>query len=156
MKHTLQITSRSQQKLMQFLTLQSDRWTTNVRCSRQLTPVAKKTIAGIVTMIAALSDVFCTNLPKAICETYKLICTKEPNMVLLHMFDWFTTKYGKTTASDHEENWKRMATGWHLSNSLSSLQRSSSLTHHTQEWYLTQWKTVTSSTLACTSSSAVA
>jgi hypothetical protein len=57
----------------------------------------QKTQADIVTMNAALSDVFLANLPKAICETYKLIRMKQPNTVFLHMFDWFITKRGRTT-----------------------------------------------------------
>jgi hypothetical protein len=69
----------------------------------------RKTRADIVTMNAALSDVFLTNLPKAICETYEPICMKQPNTVFLHMFDWFITKYGKTTTEDREENWQQMA-----------------------------------------------
>jgi hypothetical protein len=55
------------------------------------------------------------NLPKAIRETYKPICMKQPNTVFLHMFDWFITKYGCTTTKDHEKNWQRMATTWHPS-----------------------------------------
>jgi hypothetical protein len=58
----------------------------------------RKTRADIVTMNAALSDVFLANLPKGIRETYKPIHMKQPNTVFLHMFDWFITKYGKTTA----------------------------------------------------------
>ena len=49
----------------------------------------RKTRAKIVTMNAALSDDFLANLPKAIRETYEPICMKQPNMVFLHMFDWF-------------------------------------------------------------------
>jgi hypothetical protein len=40
---------------------------------------------------------------------------KQPNTVFLHMFDWFITKYGRTTTKDCEENWQRIATTWHLS-----------------------------------------
>ena len=29
------------------------------------------------------------------------------------MFDWFITKYGKTTTKDREENWQRVAADWH-------------------------------------------
>jgi hypothetical protein len=54
----------------------------------------RKTRADIVTMNAALSDVFLANLPKVICETYEPIRMKQPNMVFLHMFSWFITKYG--------------------------------------------------------------
>jgi hypothetical protein len=66
-------------------------------------------------MNAALSDVFLANLPKAICETYKPIRMKQPNTVFLHMFDWFITKYGRTTTKDRKENWQRMAATWHHS-----------------------------------------
>ena len=37
--------------------------------------------ADIVTMNAALSDVFFVNLPKAICERHEPICMKQPNTV---------------------------------------------------------------------------
>jgi hypothetical protein len=75
----------------------------------------QKTQADIVTMTAALSDVFLANLPEAVCETYKPIHMKQPNTVFLHMFDWFITKYGHTTTKDCEENWQRMAAIWHPS-----------------------------------------
>ncbi len=64
-------------------------------------------------MNAALYDVFLENLPKAICETYKPICMKQPNTVFLHMFNWFITKYGRTTTKDCKDNWQRMAATWH-------------------------------------------
>ncbi len=66
-------------------------------------------------MNAALSNVFLANLPKAIGEKNKPICMKQPNTVFLHMFNWFITKYGRTTAKDCEENWQRMAATWQLS-----------------------------------------
>jgi hypothetical protein len=75
----------------------------------------QKTQADIVTMNAALSDVFLVILPKAICETYEPICMKQPNTVFLHMFGWFITKYGRTTTKDREENQQRMAATWHPS-----------------------------------------
>jgi hypothetical protein len=65
----------------------------------------QKTWADIITMNAALSNVFLANLPKAICKTYEPICMKQPNTVFLHMFDWFINKYGKTMTKDCEENW---------------------------------------------------
>ncbi len=77
--------------------------------------------ADIVTMNAALSDVFLANLPKAICKMYEPICMKQPNMVFLHMFDWFITKYGKMTAEDCEDNRQRMAADWHPSNGFEPL-----------------------------------
>ena len=72
-------------------------------------------------MNTALSDVFLTNLPKAICKTYEPICMKQPNTVFLHMFDWFITKYGKTTTEDREENRQRMAADWHPADGFNSL-----------------------------------
>jgi hypothetical protein len=59
-------------------------------------------------MNAALSDVFLANLSKAIHKRYEPIRMKQPSMVLLHMFDWFITKYGKTTTKDCKGNWQRM------------------------------------------------
>ena len=55
-------------------------------------------------MNAALSDVVLANLPKAICEMYEPIRMKQPNTVFLRMFNWFITKYGKTTTEDRKEN----------------------------------------------------
>ena len=72
----------------------------------------QKTQADIITMNASLSDVFLVNLPKAIHETYEPICMKQLNTVFLHMFDWFITKYGKTTAKNREDNRQRMAADW--------------------------------------------
>jgi hypothetical protein len=66
-------------------------------------------------MNATLSNVFLANLPKAIHETYKRVCMKQPNTVFLHMFNWFITKYGHTTTKDCKENWQRMASTWHPS-----------------------------------------
>ena len=48
----------------------------------------RKTRADIVTMNAALSDVFLANLPIAIRQTYEPIRMKQPNTVFLHMFNW--------------------------------------------------------------------
>jgi hypothetical protein len=91
--------------------------TSNNQCKSLKATHAKdqKTQADIITMNAALSDVFLMNLPKAICETYKPICMKQPNTVFLHIFDWFITKYGLATTKDRKENWQRMATTWHPS-----------------------------------------
>jgi hypothetical protein len=72
-------------------------------------------------MNAALSDVFLANLPKAICEKYEPIRMKQPNTVLLHMFDWFITKYGKTMAEGREDNRQRMAADWQPSNGFEPL-----------------------------------
>jgi hypothetical protein len=81
----------------------------------------RKMRADIVTMNAALSDIFLANLPKVIPKTYEPICMKHPNMVFLHMFEWFITKYGKTMAKDRKDNRQRMAADWHPSNGFEPL-----------------------------------
>jgi hypothetical protein len=81
----------------------------------------RKTRADIVTMNAALSDVFLANLPKAIRQTYEPIRMKEPNTVFLHMFNWFIEKYGKTTTEDREDNRQRMAADWQPSDGFEPL-----------------------------------
>jgi len=81
----------------------------------------RKTRADIVTMNAALSDVFLANLPKAIRQTYEPIRMKQPNTVFLHMFNWFIEKYGKTTTEDREDNRQRMAADWHPSDGFEPL-----------------------------------
>jgi hypothetical protein len=81
----------------------------------------QKTQADIITMNAALFDVFLANLSKAIHETYEPICMKQPNTVFLHMFDWFINKYGKTMTKDCKENRQKMAANWHPSDGFEPL-----------------------------------
>ncbi len=76
---------------------------------------------NMLTMNAALSDVFLANLPKAIRQTYEPIRMKQPNTVFLHMFNWFIEKYGKTTTEDREDNRQRMAADWHPSDGFEPL-----------------------------------
>jgi hypothetical protein len=83
--------------------------------------LAKKTRADIVTMNAALSDVFHANLPKLICDGYNPICMGLPNTVFLHMFDWFIKKYGVMTAKEREENQQQMVANWQPTNSFEQL-----------------------------------
>jgi hypothetical protein len=40
---------------------------------------------------------------------------KQPNTVFLHMFNWFITKYGRTTSKDCKENRQTIAATWHPS-----------------------------------------
>jgi hypothetical protein len=49
--------------------------------------LACKTRADIVTMNAALSYVFLSQLPKSVSKTYEPICMKQLNTVFLHIFD---------------------------------------------------------------------
>jgi hypothetical protein len=81
----------------------------------------QETRADIVTMSAALSDVFLANLPKLNCNGYDPICMGLPNTVFLHMFDWFIKKYGDTTAEEREENQQRMAANWQPTNGFEQL-----------------------------------
>jgi hypothetical protein len=83
--------------------------------------LARKTRADIITMNAALLDVFLANLPKSICDGYNPICMGLPNTVFLHMFQWFIKKYGVTTAEEREENWQRMAYDWQPANGVEQL-----------------------------------
>jgi hypothetical protein len=83
--------------------------------------LAKKIRADIVTMNAALSDVFLANLPKLVCDGYNPIRMGSPNTVFLHMFHWFTKKYGVTTAEEREESRQRMAADWQPTDSFDQL-----------------------------------
>jgi hypothetical protein len=74
--------------------------------------LARKTRADIITMNAALSDVFLVNLPKLIRNGYNPIHMGSPNTVFLHMFQWFIKKYGVTTAEEQVENRQQMAADW--------------------------------------------
>ncbi len=110
--------------------------------------LARNTRADIITMNAALSDVFLANLPKLICDGYNPIHMGSPNTVFLHMFQWFVKKYGIMTAEEREENRQQMAADWQPANGLSSLSRDSSSAHHTQVQQGIRWKSATSLTLA--------
>jgi hypothetical protein len=83
--------------------------------------LSKKTRADIITMNAALLDVFLANLPKSIRDGYNPIRMGLPNTVFLHMFDWFIKKYGVTTAEEREENRQRMAANWQPTNGFEHL-----------------------------------
>jgi hypothetical protein len=98
----------------------------------------QKPRSDIVTKNAAHSNVFLANLTKAIRKTHKPICMKEPNKVFLHMFDWFISKYGKTTTKDSKENQQngRPPTGI-LPKGLSPSQHASLLAHCMQVWHAT-------------------
>jgi hypothetical protein len=81
----------------------------------------KKTRADIVTMNAALCDVFLENMSTSV-RTSVLQCRlSEPNMVFVDLFLWFVKNYGKTTAEDREGNRRRMAADWHPADGFDSL-----------------------------------
>ncbi len=110
--------------------------------------LAKKTRADIITMSAALLDVFLANLPKLIRDGYNPICMGSPNTVVLHKFDWFI----KNMASRRPKKERRINNKWLPIGSpptvLSSLSHGSSLARHTQAQQGIQWKSATSSTSA--------
>jgi hypothetical protein len=83
--------------------------------------LAEKTRADIVTMNAALSDVFLANLPNLIHNGYNPICMGLLNTVFLYMFDWSIKKYGVMTAKEREENQQQMAADWQPTNSFEQL-----------------------------------
>ena len=73
----------------------------------------KKTRADIVTMNAALCDVFLENMLTSVHTSVLQRRLSEPNIVFVYLFLWFVKNYGKTTAEDREENRHRMAADWH-------------------------------------------
>jgi hypothetical protein len=73
----------------------------------------KKTRADIVTMNAALTDVFFDALSLQVCTSFQQHCLRELNIVFVDMFEWFVRHYGKTTAKDRDANMQRMAADWH-------------------------------------------
>jgi hypothetical protein len=86
----------------------------------------KKTQADIVTMNAALCDVFLENMSTSVLSTsvHASVLQRrlsEPNIVFVDLFLWFVKNYGKTTAEDREGNRRRMAADWHPADGFDSL-----------------------------------
>ena len=81
----------------------------------------KKTRANIVTMNAALCDVFLENMSTSVRASVLQRRLSEPNIVFVDLFLWFVKNYGKTTAEDREGNRHRMAADWHPSDGFDSV-----------------------------------
>jgi hypothetical protein len=81
----------------------------------------KKTRADIVTMNAALCDVFLENMSTSVRASVLQRRLSEPNIVFIDLFLWFVKNYGKTTAEDREGNRRRMAADWHPADGFDSL-----------------------------------
>jgi hypothetical protein len=81
----------------------------------------KKTRADIVTMNAALTDVFLNALSSQVCTSFQQRCLREPNIVFVNMFEWFVGHYGKMAAKDHDANRLRMTTNWHPADGFDTL-----------------------------------
>jgi hypothetical protein len=73
----------------------------------------RKTRADIITMNAALTDVFLDAVSVGVRAAFQQWPLREPNIVFVDMFKWFAQHYGTTTAEDHDANRQRMAADWH-------------------------------------------
>jgi hypothetical protein len=81
----------------------------------------KKTRADIVTMNAALTDVFLDALSSQVHASFQQRCLRKPNIVFVDMFEWFVGHYGKTIAEDRDANRLCIATNWHPANGFDTL-----------------------------------
>ncbi len=75
--------------------------------------VLLKTCNNVVNMNAALIDTLLGLIPTAFKLLYKQEWMMDPNAVFRQCFDWFVTKYGRTSTKDHEANRVAMAADWH-------------------------------------------
>ena len=94
----------------------NDRATTRTRHA-----LDKKTRADIFTMNAALTNVFLAAVLVGVRATFQQWHLREPNVVFVDMFEWFTQHYRTTTAEDCDVNRQRMAAAWHPGNSFDAL-----------------------------------
>ena len=79
------------------------------------------TRADIITMNAALVDIFLTLLPAGMSASFEQIRLQRPNIIFTELMDWFVEKYGTTTPEDRDANRTRMATDWHPSEGFDTL-----------------------------------
>ena len=76
----------------------------------------RKTRAGIITMNAALTNVFIDAVLVGGRAAFQQRRLCEPDM-----FEWFTQHYGTTMVEDRYANCHRMAADWHPSNGFNAL-----------------------------------
>jgi hypothetical protein len=81
----------------------------------------KKTRADIVTMNAALTNVFLDVLSLQVCASFQQRHLHELSIVFVNMCEWFLRHYGKKTAKDPDANRQGMATDWHPTNGFDTL-----------------------------------
>jgi hypothetical protein len=81
----------------------------------------KKMRADIVTMNAALIDVFLDALSLQVCASFHQHRLRKLNIVFVDIFEWFVRHYGKKTAEDCDANRQGMATDWHPTNGFDTL-----------------------------------
>ena len=79
------------------------------------------TRADIITMNAALVDVFLSLISSGVRASFEQIRLREPNIIFVDMIDWFVEKYGTTTPEDRDANRSRMAADWHPSEGFDAL-----------------------------------
>ncbi len=80
-----------------------------------------KTRADIITMNAALTNVFLSLLSTGVRASYQQQCLQQPNIIFVELFDWFVAQYGTTTAKDRDANRQRMAADWHPADGFDAL-----------------------------------
>jgi hypothetical protein len=81
----------------------------------------KKTRADIVTMNAALTNVFLNALSSQVRASFQQHHLCKPHIIFVDMFEWFVGHYGKMMAKDHNANRQCMAANWHPTNGFATL-----------------------------------
>ena len=81
----------------------------------------RKTRADIITMNAALTDVFLDAVSVGVRVAFQQRRLREPNIVFVDMFEWFAQHYGTMTAEDRDANCQQMAADWHPDNGFNTL-----------------------------------
>jgi len=74
-----------------------------------------KTRNDVVNMNTALIDTLLSIIPSAFKILYEQERMMDPNAVSRQCFNWFVSKYGRTSAEDRETNRTAMAADWHPS-----------------------------------------
>jgi hypothetical protein len=74
-----------------------------------------KTCNDVINMNAALINTLLNLIPTAFKLLYEQERMMNPNAVFRQCFNWFVTKYGRTSAKDRETNRTAMAADWHPS-----------------------------------------
>ncbi len=88
----------------------------NDRATAKIThAILLKTRNNVVNMNAALIDTLLSLIPTAFKLLYEQEWMMNPNAVFRQCFNWFVTKYGRTSAKDRETNHTEMAADWHPS-----------------------------------------
>ena len=81
----------------------------------------RKTGADIITMNAALADVFLDAVLVGVRAAFQQRCLRKPNIVFVPMFKWLVQHYGTTTAEDRDANRQQMAADWHPGDGFNAL-----------------------------------